>query len=402
MVYQYVAYKETGEVVKGKLSATNEEAAIDMLGYAGYKVMNLKPLAPFLSLDKLLIRLFRVNPAEIILFYRQLALLLESGIDIVTALELLQVKTSSHALKKAMGEVISDLRGGSQLSSALGKHPEIFSPMYCRLLHIGEQTGGLEIMLRQIADYMEKEATTAKGIKNALMYPVIAAITTVVVVGILITFVLPSIGRLYTSLGAELPTITKTLIDTGNIFQSYGIYILLGALAAAGLVFAYIKTPGGKYKWDKLALSLPQLGYVNHINELARCCRSISLLFRAGLPLTEIMPLTIQGSSNEVITRALLDVQQNMLKGEGLSQPMAKNELFLPMMVQMVKVGEETGKLDTTLLAVSQSYETEAEDKTHSFIALIQPTMTIIIGLIIGFIALSLASAMYSIYGQGV
>ncbi len=142
------------------------------------------------------------------------------------------------------------------------------------------------------------------------------------------------------------------------------------------------------------------MGRVNHLNELTRYCRSMSLLLRAGLPLTEVMPIVIQSTGNRAMAKALTDVQQDMVKGEGLSQPMAKNKLFLPMMVQMVKVGEETGNLDTTLLAVSRSYEAEVEDRTRTLIALIQPTMTLIIGLIIGLIALSLASAMYSMYGQ--
>ena len=147
-------------------------------------------------------------------------------------------------------------------------------------------------------------------------------------------------------------------------------------------------------------ISLPLVGRINHLNELARCCRNISLLFRGGLPLPEIISLITQGSKNKVIAQAFADVHQDMLNGEGLSRPMAKNRLFLPMMVQMVRVGEETGNLDVTLLAVAQNYETEAEDKTHSVIRLIQPAMTIIIGLVVAFIAISLISAMYSIYGQ--
>ena len=145
---------------------------------------------------------------------------------------------------------------------------------------------------------------------------------------------------------------------------------------------------------------MPLLGRVRQLNELARCCRSISLLFTAGLPLTEIMPLVIQGCNNRVMAQALNDVQMNMLKGEGLSKPMSRNPMFLPMMVQMVKVGEETGSLDTSLHAVAQNYETEATDKTKSLIGLIQPVMTLIIAGIVGVIALSMVSAMYSMYGQ--
>ncbi len=370
-----------------------------MLSYAGYQTINLKQFIPFFSLDRLLESLSQVKPAEIILFYRNLALLLESGVDIVTSLELLRDQASNHALKRVLGEVISDLRGGNQFSSALGKHPGVFSPVYCQLLGVGEQSGGLETVLRQIADYMEKEAAATKEIKNALMYPIITAIVTIVVIGILVTFVLPGFGSLYSALGVDLPLPVRILTTIASEAQSNGLYLLLAVFIAAGSALIYIKTPAGRYKRDKLFLSLPVVGRVNHLGELARCCRSISLLFRAGLPLTEVMSMVIKGSGNRVMAKALIDVQQGMVKGEGLSRPMAKNKLFLPMMVQMVRVGEETGNLDTTLLAVARSYETEVEDRTRSLIALIQPAMTLIIGGVIGLLALSLTSAMYSIYG---
>lgn len=401
MVYQYVAYNENGDVVRGKLPAQSEEAATDLLGYAGYRAISLKPYAPFLNLEKLAIRLFRVKPGEVILLYRQLAILLESGTDIVASLELLQEQTANHTLKRVLGEVISDLRKGHQLSAALGKHPQVFSPIYCRLLSVGEQSGDLETVLNQVADYMEKEIATAKETRSALMYPVITSVVTIMVIGLLVTFVLPNFGSLYSSLGVELPAMAQTLINLSNNVQNYWMYLLLGACTIAGSALIYIKTPGGRYKWDKLVLRFPILGRVIHLSELARYCRSMSLLLRAGLPLTEVMPLVIQSGNNKVMGKALRDVQQDMVKGEGLSRPMAKNQLFLPLMVQMVRVGEETGNLDVTLLSVARSYETEAEDKTRSLIALIQPTMTLIIGAIIGLIAVTLASAMYSLYGQG-
>jgi len=401
MVYQYIAYNESGEVVKGKLPAANEEAATDLLGYAGYQAISLKPYVPFLNLDKLSASFSRVKPTEIILLYRQLAMLLESGIDIVASLGLLQEQAANRTLKRVLGEVISGLRGGSQLSTALGKHPKVFPPIYCRLLSVGEQSGDLEAILKQVADYMEKEVATTKETKSALMMPVITSIVTIVVVGILVTFVLPGFGSLYSSLGVDLPPMTQMLITFANTLQSNWMYLLLGMITVAGLAYIYIKTPGGRYRRDKLILRLPLVGRVSHLYELVRCCRSMSLLFHAGLPLTEVMPLVVQGSNNRAIAMALIDVQRDMVKGEGLSRPMAKNKLFLPMMVQMVRVGEETGNLDTTLLTVARSYEAEAEDKTRSLIALIQPAMTLIIGGIIGVIALSLTSAMYSIYGQG-
>ncbi len=401
MVYQYLVYTEDKKIVKGTISAESEKTAGEVLTHKGYWVLSLKPVATYKpSWEKILPFLYPIKPEVIIFFSRQLALLLESGIDIVTSLELLRAQASNRNLKRVLGEVVSDVRGGNQLSVALGKHPESFSPIYCRSLSVGEQTGGLEIVLRQMSDYMEKEATSTKEIKNALRYPMIVSIVAVIVIAVIITFVLPAFTSLYSQLGVELPLITRLLLSAVSWFASYGLYFIGAVIIIALLAFAYIKTPEGKFAWDGLALKLPLLGRVSHLNELAHCCRSMSLLFRAGLPLPEIMHLVIESCDNKVVKKVLTDVHQDMLKGEGLSQPMAKSKLFLPLMVQMVRVGEETGNLDVTLAAVAQNFEAEAQDKMRSLIALIQPTITLLIGIVVAFIALSLVSAMYSMYGQ--
>jgi len=400
MIYQYIACSEGGEVVKGKLTATSEEVIAEMLGYAGYRLINLRPYVPFLSMGKLLLQLFPVKPNDIILLFRQLALLLESGINIVTGLDLLREQVANRMLKRVLEEIIADVRSGNQLSTAMGHHPDVFNAMACRTLAIGEQTGGLETMLKQVANYMEKELITRRGIKGALMYPIIAGVVTVIVVGILMFFVLPAFANLYGSLGAELPTLTRVMMDTSMVLRTHALDIMLGLLIFAGLGLIYLRTPDGKYRLDLVSLRLPQLSRIKHLNELSRCCRSISLLFSAGLPLTEIMPLVIQGAGNRVTAQSLYGVQTAMLKGEGLSRPMSRDRMFLPMMVQMVKVGEETGNLDSSLLAVAENYESEAQEKTKALIGMIQPLMTIVIAGIVGVIALSMVSAMYSIYGQ--
>jgi len=400
MVFNYIACNQRGDIVKGRLNAASEEAVNDIMSYAGYRLINLKTYVPFLSIERLKQSLFKIKPMEIVLFFRQLALLLESGVNIVTSLELLQDQIANPNMKKAMIDIVKDLRNGNQLSVAMSKHPEVFSPLACRTLSIGEQTGGLEAMLKQVAGYMEKEITASKSIKGALTYPVIASVVTVIVVGVLIGFVLPAFSDLYKSLGVELPTMTRMMMDFSEWVSANGLYIMGGIVALIGGTLVYIKTPDGSYNFDKFLLKVPLIGRVKHLNELARCCRSISILFTAGLPLTEIMSLVTQGTNSKVMAQALNNVHQDMLKGEGLSQPMSKNSFFLPLIVRMVKVGEETGSLDTSLLAIAQNYETEAEDKTKSLIALIQPVMTLVIAGVIGLIALSMVSAMYSIYGQ--
>lgn len=400
MNYSYVAYTEDRKLVKGKLSATSEEAAADLLSYGGYQVVSLKSVVPFFDKEKLLARFSRIKPREIIMFSRQLALLLESGTDIVSSLELLQSQITNQTLKKMIGEVASDIRGGSSLSTALSEHPRAFSQMYHRAIAAGEQGGNLEVVLRQMADYMERGANTEKRVKNALTYPIVIAIIAVVVIAILITVVLPSFISLYTSFGAELPLITRILVGLTDWLGDYGLYLLLVIAAAAGIGYGYIKTPAGKYQWDKLLLHIPIIGRINLLNELSRCCRTMALLYKVGLPLPEIMTLAINGSNNKVMIEALTEVQQELIRGEGLSRPMEKREIFLPMMVQMVGVGEETGNLDNTLITVAKGFEAEADDRTNVAVGLIQPTMTVILGAVVAFIALALVSAMYAVYGQ--
>jgi len=400
MDYAYVAYTEDRRLVKGKLSATNEEAATNLLSYGGYQVVNLKKIVPFFNTEKLLAAFYRIKPREIIMFSRQLALLLESGTDIVTSLDLLQSQVTNRTLKGILAQVAGDIRGGSSLSAALSKHPRAFSPVYYRAIAAGEQGGNLEVVLRQMADYIERGVNTEKKIKGALTYPIIVAVVAMVVILLLVTFVLPTFVSLFTAFGADLPLATRMLIGLTDWLGSYGLYLFIVIGAAVAVTLIYIRTPAGKYQLDKLSLRLPVLGRIFLLNELSRCCRTISLLFKVGIPLPEILVMAAHGTSNKAMAEALAGVQQELVRGEGISRPMAKRSLFLPLMVQMVSVGEETGNLDNTLATVAQSYETDADDRTTAAVGLIQPAMIIVIGLIVGFIAIALFSAMYGIYGQ--
>ncbi len=401
MDFSYVCYTEDKKIVEGTISASSEKVAEQILARSGCRVLNLKRVVSFLpSWEKMFPAFFKVKPEAIIMFSRQLALLLEAGTDIVTSLELLRSQTSDRNLKRVLGEVVADLRSGNRLSEALGKHSHSFPSIYCRALSVGERTGGLETVLRQMADYMEKEIKAIKSMKGALRYPIIVIVVAIVVVGLMVSFVLPAFSSLYASLGIELPGTTRTLMAIVGWLGTYKLYVIGGALSIAGGIFLYLKTPAGRLRWDSMILKIPLLGRVRHLGELAHCCRSMALLFRAGLPLPEVMTLVVESCENRVVKQVFTEVRQDMIKGEGLSRPMAKSQLFLPLMVQMVAVGEETGNLDVTLMAVAQNFETEAEDKMQAFVALIQPAITGIIGFIVAFIALSLISAMYSVYGQ--
>ena len=400
MDYSYVAYTKEKKLVKGKLSATNEEAAISLLNYGGYRVIRVKPYTSFFKLGSLSGLFNRVKPKEVVMFSRQMALLLESGTDIVTSLELLQGQATSRALRQALGVVVADIRGGSSLSMALRKHPSVFSQIYSRAIAAGEKSGNLEVVLKQMADFTERRIVTEKKIKGALTYPVIVAFVAIIVVVIMVAFVLPTFTDLYSAFGAEQPLAVRILIGSTEWLNTNGIYILAGLAAVIIAAVLYFRTPAGKYQRDKMLLRSPVIGRILLLGELSRACRTMSLLFHVGLPIPEVLTLAVQGSGNKIVSEALSGVQREMIRGEGLSKPMSRRAVFLPLMVQMTGVGEETGNLDETLTTVSASYEMEADDRTSSAVGLIQPIVTIGMGILIGFLAMTMVSAMYSVYGQ--
>jgi len=400
MDFAYVAYTEDRKLVKGRVSASSEEAATELLSYGGYRVVSLKSVLPLLNKEKLLARFSQIKTAEVVMFSRQLALLLESGTDIVTSLDLLQSQITNQTLRKIIGDVASDIRGGSPLSKAFSKYPRAFSLMYSQAIAAGEQGGNLEVVLRQMADYLERGVVTQKRIKGALTYPVIVVFVAIAVIAIMVTQVFPTFVGLYSQFGAELPLPTKILMGLTGWLNQYGLYLLLVFLVAVAAIYIYARTPVGRYHWDTLMLRLPVFGRIIQLGELSRCCRTMSLLIRVGLPLPEVLTVTIRSIGNKAIEESMARIEQKLIRGEGLAQPMARETLILPLMAQMVGVGEETGNLENTLNTVAESLETEANDKVNAAVGLIQPVLTIIIGLVVGFLVLAMFSALYSIYDQ--
>ena len=402
MDFQYLAYTSEKKMIKGQLAAPDEEKAVAELNAIGYQVLNIKSRN---SLGKLSGTLnisltSQVKPREVILFSRQLAILLESGIDIVTAIDLYKAQASNKIFQKTLEEMIADLRSGTSFSGALAKFPKVFSTMYCRTIAAGEQSGNLDQVLRRMADYMERTASASKKVKSAMTYPIIVLSVAIVVVAVLVFFVMPTYTNLYSSLGAKSPTISKILIDFATGAAAYGVYVLLGlAVLIIGMVL-YFRTPSGKIKWDGYMLRLPIIGPIVQLNELGRCARTISMLIKVGLPLPDIVTMCIQSSGNKIVGQALNEVKQEMLAGEGLAQPMSKRKIFLPLMVQMVAVGEKTGNLGNTLTTVADSFEADADEKTTTAVGLLQPALTIAMAVVVGFIVIAMLSAMYGIYGQ--
>ena len=401
MKYNYIGYTNDNKIVNESVIAPSEGEALEIIANYGHKILKLDAVKSLqIDWSKAFPSLFKVKPDEIIVFSRQLKLLIEAGHDIVTSLELLQNQISNTTFRKVLSEVISDIRSGSRVADAISKHPAIFPPIYCRSIGVGEQTGEMGMMLSEIAGYLENELNNKKGLKSALTYPLIVSVVAAGVVAVLANFVLPAFENLYSTLDVELPALTRIFMTVANGLRDNILTILaVLVIIVAGTAF-YFRTPGGQYQRDKLAFTLPLIGIINRLQELAYCCRTMAVLFRSGLSSTEIMDITIGSSTNRQMAEALVGVKQGVLKGEGLSKPMSANKLFMPMMVEMVRVGEETGGLGDTLVVVAQTYNTEAQAKTRLLKGFIQTAVMIGITLVVSVVVLSMLSAMYSVYGQ--
>ncbi|MHB0859120.1 MAG: type II secretion system F family protein, partial [Anaerolineae bacterium] len=326
--------------------------------------------------------------------------LIEAGITLVRALQLLQEQAPSKRLRDVLGEVLLDLRQGRFFSEAIIRQKDAFPGLYGRLIEVGERTGNLEMVLRQLATYIEKEEALVRKIRGAMAYPTFVLVFAVVVIFLVITVALPPLMDLFREFGAELPLPTRILmfiVDFTNQFKFY----IVGILAAVGLgTFVFTRSEFGRLTIDRLLLKIPLLGKVMVQGAVARMCRSMATLLQAGLSLPEIMAMIIRTQSNRVITSALEQVRSDLMQGHGLGDPLAKAKIFPGMLTQMVRVGEETGALDTNLSTLADFYEEEVDRTVAAMAAAIEPAMTMGVGLLVGFVAVAMIMPMYSLMGS--
>jgi type IV pilus assembly protein PilC len=365
---------------------------------AGYnRVLSLKEIRPGLSLEQLIPTFFGVKAQDVIDLSRQLATLIESGVTILTALQLLEEQAFRAAFRKVIAGLIAELRGGSSLSQALSKYPQVFSYTYCQVVKAGEQAGNLEVGLRQIAGYMEKQAATKKKIRSALAYPIMVLLMAIGVFALLITVALPPLVGLFTALGTELPWTTRLLIAISGFLINYKFYLLVGVSIVVVSIIGYLRLPAGKLTMDRLMLKLPLIGPINIQRNVGHFCRTASMLLKAGLLLPQTMNIVIQTVGNRIIRQVLREVREKLVQGQGLSQPMATIDLFPRLLVEMVSVGEKTGNLDSTLATLGDYYEQRVDQRVNTLISMIGPALTVGVGLVVAFIALSMITPLYSI-----
>jgi len=398
--FRYIATTRQGNPVKGNIKATSEIAAERLLVAQGYSPEHVEIAPSMFSLEEAFPTFFRVKPRDVIVFSRQLATLLRSGISLLPGMEILQGQVaSSRAFNTILGSIVNDIRAGSSFSQAITKHPKAFDEIYCRAIAVGEETGSLETVLLQMADYIERQQALTQKIKKALTYPVMVLSAGVGVVILMITVVMPQMLDMFTAMSVELPLPTRILIAITEIFQNYTLYIVVGGGVLFAVVFGITKRPAGRRVVDRLRLQVPIIGPPALLSELGRFARTLSVMIGAGLHLQESMELLPHATTNIIFRDALNKVNERLLLGEGLSEPMTRVSLFPPLLVQMVAVGEESNTLDFTMGVVADFFETAAEEKTNAMVGMIGPISTVGIALMVGFIALSVIMPMYALTG---
>jgi type IV pilus assembly protein PilC len=399
LLYKYVAFAPSGEQVSGSVDAANEDIAERTLWDWHYKVVLIRAIKPRPTIDQLLPSLFGIKPRDIVNFSRHLATLVESGIPLLSAIELLQGQ-SKGPFARVLGEIGRDLNNGSPFSAAIAQHKTIFPPIYSRLMEVGERTGSLETVLRRVAVHIEKEQAIVKRVRGAMAYPAFIVLLAAVVVSILVTTALPPLTSLFDEFNTGLPLPTRILIGVSSFATAYKLHMLVAALIFVAVIAWYIRQPSGRRQLDYLFVRLPVIGMINIQSNVSRFSRTMAMLLRAGLPLTDIMELVLQTTQNQIIRDELSTVREELMRGEGLAKPFGRSRLFPSMLSQVVSVGEETGALDTNLDTLAEFYAAEVDERVTALTGMVQPAMTLGIGLVVAFIAISIIMPMYSIMGH--
>lgn len=386
--YSYKVRSQSGELITGVIDGPTREAVAEQLFLKGYIPVKIEEGKSKTGTG---FELFgKVTSEDLIVFSRQLSTLVTSGISFVRTLDTLANQTKSIKLREAIEEIRKDVEGGSSFSQALAKFPGIFSAFYVGMIRVGEEGGVLDEILERLASLLEHEASTKARIKAAVRYPIIVIVSITIAFFVLTTFVVPKFASLYQSARVELPLPTRMLISLNKAITTYW-PLLIGS--AAGIIFAikgYIKTPSGRWNWDKLKLKIPIIGPVIEKTVMSRFTRIFSTLFRSGIPMIHTLDIVSGTIGNVLIARAVEVIKENVREGKGLAVPMASTKVFPPMVVHMVAVGEETGTLDSMLTKVSDYYDLEVEYAIRNLSTTIEPVLLLFLAGGILFLALGI------------
>jgi len=397
--FAYKAYTERGQKREGRIEAAGTSDAEQALWLEGLKIVQLNPAPPKKTMADYFPSLYQISGQDLILFTRQLATFVGAGVAMTRALTVIAEETASPLFKRVILTVLDDLERGQNLSESLVKHPKVFPSLYVDLIRVAELTGNLEATLKELAGYLRRDLNTVRRVRTAMIYPAVILVVATAVVIILVFFALPAFVKIFAEFRVQLPLSTRILIGIVAFTRAWG--LVMGAVIASivGAVVIALRTERGKYAKDLISLRVPVMGPIVLSAVLNRFSRTLAMVLKAGVPLGQTFDAVIAGTGNKVFQRGLGTVKEQMTGGEGFAGPLLRTRLFPPMLTQMVRVGEETGTLDTYLEQAADFYEEELDYRIRAMTSLIEPVMTVAVGVVVGFIAVSLISAMYGLVG---
>jgi type IV pilus assembly protein PilC len=342
----------------------------------------------------------RVGAKDLMQFSRQLSAFVRAGIPILDGLALLEEDTPNPTMKATLAAMADSLRRGEPFSVALEQHPKVFPNAYRSMLRSAELTGNLDTVLDQVSRYLERDVETRSKIKAALVYPAIIMAMSAGVVILLTTFVLPKFKTFFTSFHQKLPLATRMLLNAANFVGTFWWAIVLGLVVlAAGAVWG-LRDRRGRMRFDRFVLTIPLIGQTLRFAMVERFCRILASMTAAGVGLPDALDVAGAAMGNRHIAQALATARDDMMQGQGIAGPLSRSTLFPPAAVQMLRVGEDTGQLDSQLEAAASYYEHELDYKIKKVVSLFEPAVLVFMGLIVGFVAVALVSAMYGIFSR--
>jgi general secretion pathway protein F len=399
--FQYRAADQAGKVVEGVMEADAERSVVLRLREMGCVPLRIAvPSERAIGAPRQQRPLFsrrKVNQQQLLQFTRELAALLAAGLPLDRSLSILGGLVEGGELSKVVRSLVEAVRAGKSLAASMGEHPEMFPKIYINMIRAGEAGGILEGVLRYLTEYMDSTLALKEDIKSALIYPVILAAAAGISLVVLFVFVIPKFAAIFRDNGKALPWITKIVIGFSQFLADYGWTLLLVLCAAAVGAIFYIRTAEGRSEWDRLSLRSPLIGDLLRKFETARFSRTLAALLKGGVPMLEALG-TVQGVvANRLLARAISQVQARVREGKGMARPLGESGLFPPLALNMIAVGEETGKLETMLTEVANYYDQEVKRSTKRLTALLEPVLILAMGLIIGIVVVSMLLAIFSI-----
>jgi len=399
-VFEYIAINSASKRVKGVLDAETAQAA-----RAKLREMELLPVeigetsktakpARDINLSDVVAR---VRTSDIALFTRQLAVLLQAGMPLVDALNAVLEQIDNKALKRIVYQLKETISEGAALSAALAQHRRYFPQLYVNMVKAGESSGALEVVLFRLAEYMEKQLALRRKIISALLYPSLMVVVGVGVLFFLLTYIIPTITKIFLQVNRALPAPTIILINVSAFMRTY--WLAFFALLAVAIIVLnrYMKTERGGTAWDRMKLSLPAFGKLNRKMAVARFSRTLGTLMQSGVNLLDSMEIVKSIVNNRIIAQAISQAQEDVRKGEDLASSLRRSEVFPPVVIHMVALGERSGQLEDMLMKVADTYDEEVDTTLLGMVSLLEPLMIVIMAAVVGFIVLAVLLPIFDI-----